>query len=172
MRFVSLLAIGAVWLLLAGSALAAEKGAATGTASTGTVSVESRLGLEDVPGHELQQISAAEQLSTPDRIGGISFDGARVRTISQADMANGSGVVRGYSTWEATTGERLYLAFGYAVPPRAPNTSVSHFEGTFEWLGGTGALRDLRGKGTIEGEISPTGERRYRWAGTYQWGAP
>jgi hypothetical protein len=170
MRSVSLLAAFVALTVVAVGA--GEKGAAAGASSPlGPAILESRLPMEDVAGHEIQQGGMFEQLSTPDRINGVSFDGARVRTIIQADVVENAGVVRGYSSWEARSGEKLYLAFGYTVPPKAPGAETSRFEGTFEWRGGTGAVSGLRGKGTIEGEVNAQGERRYRWAGSYELGA-
>ena len=158
-------------LLLAAAlpALAAERGAAAGTGVTTSASVESRLEVGDRPGHVLVQSRSEEQLTTPDRIGGVSFDGAAVQTFKQADLADGSGVVRGYSVWKAKSGDQLFLVFGYGVPP-FPSAEAEYvrFEGTFEWIGGTGALAGLRGKGTIEGEASRVGVLRYRWAGSYE----
>jgi hypothetical protein len=109
-----------------------------------------------------------DEIKTPDKIAGISFDGAKGKMLKQADLVNGSGVVRGYATWEAKTGQKLFMVFGYAVPPFVANKEFMPFEGTFEWIGGTGALRNVRGKGSLEGEISQRGETHYRWAGSYQ----
>jgi hypothetical protein len=58
--------------------------------------------------------------------------------------------------------------FGYTIPPYPAGKDSVPFEGTFEWIGGTSRLQNLRGKGTIEGQVSRRGETRYRWAGTYE----
>ena len=150
------------------SALAAEKGAAAGSGKTLQVQTQSKIDVGDVPGHELAQAVGDEELKTPDTIGGVAFDGSKVRMFQQSDLVNGSGLVRGYAVWEAASGQKLFLIFGYSIPPSTGNKEFTSFEGTFEWIGGTGSLQKVRGKGTLEGEVSRRGDARYRWAGSYE----
>jgi len=158
-----------ILLLAVGSADAQQKGAAAGTATAIQVLTQSKLEVGDVPGHELAQAVGDDVLKTPDRIAGVPFDGAKVRILKQSDLVNGgAGVVRGYATWEATTGQKLFVIYGYAVPPFLPGKDAAPFEGTFEWLGGTGSLAGVRGNGTMEGEVTRRGETKYRWAGSYE----
>jgi hypothetical protein len=157
-----------VVLLGSGVATAAEKGAAAGTGNVQQVVTQSKLDVGDLPGHELAQASGDEELKTPDKIAGVSFDGAKARILRQSDLVNGSGVVRGYAVWEAKSGEKLFVIFGYTIPPYPAGKDLVPFEGTFEWIGGTDRLQNLRGKGTIEGQVSRRGETRYRWAGSYE----
>jgi hypothetical protein len=165
MRFV---AIVGIVLLGCGVAAAAEGGAAAGSGSAIQLDTKAKFDVGDVSGHEIAQAIGEDELKTPDKIGGVSFDGAKVKLYRQSDLVNGSGVVRGYATWEAKSGDKLFLIFGYAVPPYPAGKDVAPFEGTFQWIGGTGALERIVGKGTIEGEISRRGESRYRWAGSYE----
>lgn len=155
-------------LILAAVASAAERRGAAGTGRTMNATVLARLSVEDIPGHELVQSVGIDELSTPDAIEGVSFEAAQVRTHTQADLVRGSGLVRGYGVWQAKSGEKLFMAFGYGVPPLPDDKSAAPFEGTFEWLGGTGRLKYVRGKGTLAGEISSRGEASYRWNGTYE----
>lgn len=163
-----LLAILGIVLLGSGAAFAAETGAAAGSGNGSHLAPQSTLEIGDVPNHQLVQAIGDDDLKTPDRLAGISFDKAKAKVFRQSDLVNGSGVVRGYATWEAPSGEKLFLIFGYAVPPFPTDKDVVSFEGTFEWIGGTGALQGVKGKGTMEGEISRRGETRYRWAGSYE----
>ncbi len=157
-----------LWLLLS-PAVAVEKGAAAGTGRTLSVTIQAKASVEDVTGHELSQSVGVDHITTPDTIGGVSFDGASFQMFNQSDMVNGAGQVRGYGVWQAKTGEKLFVMYGYAIPPPPPGKSGNMpFEGTFEWVGGTGRFKDLHGKGTIEGETSRSGEMRYRWAGTFE----
>lgn len=165
MRFVGIL--GFV-LLASGVALAAEKGAAAGSGTAIQLATQSKIAVEDMAGHELVQAVGDDELKTPDKIAGVSFDGAKVKVFRQSDLVNGSGVVRGYMIWEAKTGQKLFMVFGYTVPPFLANKDFAPFDGTFEWVGGTGPLQNVRGKGSLEGEISRRGETRYRWAGSYE----
>ena len=156
-------------LLALSPALAVEKGAAAGAGRTLSMTVQAKASIADVAGHELSQIVGVDHITTPDAISGVSFDGASFQTNIQADMVDGAGQVRGYGVWEAKGGEKLFLIYGYVVPPQPPGKNgFVPFEGTFEWIGGTGRLKDVRGKGTIEGEVTRSGEARYRWAGTFQ----
>ena len=164
MRFAAIVGIA-----LLGSAPAwAEKGAAAGSGSAIQILTQAKVDIGDLPGHELAQATGDDELKTPDKIGGVSFDGSKVKLFRQSDLVNGSGVVRGYAVWEAKTGQKLFLIFGYTIPPYTAGKEFAPFEGTFEWIGGTGGLQNVRGKGTIEGEISRRGETRYRWAGSYE----
>ncbi len=165
MRFVAILGLV---LLACGAASAAERGAAAGSGRALQVNTLSKLDVGDVPGHELAQAVGEEEIKTPDRMAGVSFEGAKAKVFRQSDLVDGSGVVRGYATWEAPSGQKLFLIFGYTVPPFSPGKDFVPFEGTFEWVGGTGALQKIAGKGTMEGEISRQGEARYRWAGSYE----
>ena len=157
-----------VVLLGSGVAAAGEKGAAAGTGNAQQVVTESKLDVGDLAGHELAQASGDGELKTPDKIAGVSFDGAKARILRQSDLVSGSGVVRGYAVWEAKSGEKLFVMFGYTIPPYPQGKDSVPFEGTFEWIGGTSRLHNLRGKGTMEGEVSRRGETRYRWAGSYE----
>ncbi len=148
-------------------AVAGEKGAAAGTGRTTSLGMVSRLTPDDVSGHVLVQGLETGEIRTPDRIGGVSFEGAVAKLYRQSDMVGPAGVVRGYGTWEAKSGERLYLIVGYTMTPVKGAENVT-LEGTFEWTEGTGPLEGIHGKGTIEGDISPEGEINYRWAGSYE----
>jgi hypothetical protein len=163
-----LAAIVGIVLLGAGAVAAAEKGAAAGSSQTGRVVTQAKFDIGDVPGHEVSQAIGDEQLKTPDRIAGVAFDDAKVKMVRQSDLVDGSGVVRGYATWEASSGQKLFVMFGYTVPPFPAGSDHVPFEGTFEWIGGTGALQSVHGKGTLEGEISKSGDAHYRWAGSYE----
>lgn len=160
--------------LLAAGIVRAETRAASGTGETISRTVLARLVVEDVPGHELVQSSGLERFATPDPIAGVSFADAQMRTHNQSDLVSGSGLVRGYGVWEAASGEKLFLVYGYQVPPATEASGpVVPFEGTFELIGGTGPLKNVRGNGTIEGRMEPGGKATYRWNATYRLlGAP
>jgi hypothetical protein len=162
--------VGVLGVVLLGSVsvLAAEKGAAAGSGKSLQVQTQSKLDVGDVPGHELVQAVSDDELKTPDKIAGVALDGSKVRVFQQSDLVNGSGMVRGYAIWEVTSGQKLFVIFGYSIPPSANQKDFTSFEGTFEWIGGTGSLQKVHGKGTIEGEVSRRGETRYRWAGSYE----
>jgi len=150
------------------AASAASSGAAAGSGTALQLLTQGRSEVGDLPGHELAQAVGDDELKTPDNIAGVSFDGAKVKVFRQSDLVNGSGIVRGYAVWEAKSGQKLFVIFGYKIPPFPPGKDMAPFEGTFEWIGGTGTLQHIVGKGTMEGEISRKGEARYRWAGSYQ----
>jgi len=164
MRFMAVVGL----VVLAESAAWAQKGAAAGTGNAVQILTQAKIDVGDMPGHELAQATGDDELKTPDKIAGVSFDGSKVKIYRQSDLVNGSGVVRGYAVWEAKTGQKLFLIFGYTIPPYSAGKDFAPFEGTFEWIGGTSGLQNVRGKGTIEGEISRRGETHYRWAGSYE----
>jgi hypothetical protein len=59
--------------------------------------------------------------------------------------------------------------YGYSIPP-FEGTNAVPFEGSFQWIGGTGRLKDVHGSGSIQGQMSRDGRATYRWNGTYQQG--
>jgi hypothetical protein len=155
--------------LVASAAASEPVGAASGTGRTESRSVLARVAIEDVPGHELVQTVGEDLVTTPDRIAGVSFESSRMKRHDQADLVDGSGLVRGYGVWEASSGEKLYVTYGYRIPPFSAETGdVVPFEGGFEWTGGTGRLAAVRGSGTIQGQMSRSGKASYRWSGTYR----
>ena len=165
--FTFLVLAGVLWAGVAAAQSAA--GAASGSGETVTNTVLARVPIEDVTGHELVQSTGLDQFATPDPIAGVSFQGAQMKTHSQSDLVDGSGLVRGYGVWQAASGERLFLTYGYRIPPRTPATSeIVPFEGSFEWTDGTGHLEKVQGSGTIEGRIARNGRATYRWSGTYR----
>jgi hypothetical protein len=162
-----IVAASVAWIVAAAPHAEAQKKAASGVGRTINTTVLARVSVEDVPGHELVQSVGLDELSTPDPIDGVSFAGAQMKTHTQSDVVNGSGLVRGYGVWQAKSGEKVYVLFGYTIPPFATNQSTIPFEGTWEWLGGTGSLEKMRGKGTILGKITRQGQANYTWSGTY-----
>ncbi|MGH7856333.1 MAG: hypothetical protein ACREQY_03315, partial [Candidatus Binatia bacterium] len=156
-----------VALLVSGAS--AQEGAASGTGESVNQTVLARVSVEDTPGHELIQSTGLDRLTTPDPILGVSFEGAELRRHDQSDVVRGSGVIRGYGVWQAATGEKLFMVYGYKVPPFPESgEGVVPFDGTFEWIGGTGRLTDVRGAGALQGEITRAGRAKYRWNGTYR----
>src|ERR1051326_404046 len=145
MRFMAVVGL----VVLAESAAWAQKGAAAGTGNAVQILTQAKIDVGDMPGHELAQATGDDELKTPDKIAGVSFDGAKVKVFRQSDLVSGSGVVRGYAVWEAKTGRRLFVIWGYKAPPYPPGKDVAPFEGSFEWIGGTGSLQHVVGKGTM-----------------------
>lgn len=163
--------LAGVALLLAARTVGAETGAAAGSGRSIEATEGTRVAIEDTPGHELALAVRVDAISTSDRIAGVSFDGARFRAQMQSDMVDGVGLVRGYGTWEARSGEKLFVMFGYTVNPPAAPAAPKILEGTLEWIGGTGALTKVHGKGSLEGEVTPSGAVRYKWSGSYERGS-
>lgn len=153
-------------LLFPGSAPGGPILAASGKAKTLEIEVLSRLPVEDTSNHELTQSRGVDSFTTPDRIAGVSFEDARLHTRSQGDLVDGAGLVRGYGVLEARTGEKLYVVFGYEIPPG--DEGRRPFEGTFEWSGGTGVLTGVRGSGTLRGDLDSDGRAEYRWEASYR----
>jgi hypothetical protein len=160
--------LGFAAVAAAAGSLSSEQGAAAGSGTAVQLLTQAKSDVGDVPNHEFAQAVGDDELHTPDKIAGVSFDGAKVKFFRQSDLVDGSGTVRGYAVWEAKSGQKLFLIVGYTVPPYTPGKDFASFEGTFQWVGGTGGLEGIVGNGTIEGELSRKGEARYRWAGAYQ----
>jgi hypothetical protein len=99
----------------------------------------------DVPGHNLFLI---EQ-------GGLFFqEDGQVATVSVkglADFIQGSGPALGYFSYTYEDGSTTYGKYKLTVTA-APGGKTTSWEGTFEYIKGTGRFEGIKGGGTITGK--------------------
>ena len=99
----------------------------------------------DVPGHILLVgESAAVQ----------SCDDGRVGTTSgkfTTDLTQGSGISQGYKLTTYEDGSTTWAKYQVTVTPN-PGGKTSRYEGTFEYIKGTGRFEGIQGGGTSTGK--------------------
>ena len=134
----------AAWIL--GSAT--QAGAQTYTVKcreTGHVPKMHIIEVADVPGHILLVGETATVLSCDD---------GSVATISgkfTADMTKGSGKNQGYGLVTYEDGSTKWYKFQNTVTPD-PNGKTASWEGTMEYIKGTGRFEGIQGSGSITGK--------------------
>ncbi|MCG3202198.1 MAG: hypothetical protein NFCOHLIN_02077 [Gammaproteobacteria bacterium] len=109
----------------------------------------------DVPGHEIaQRVSSLHVTSDhPD------FDGFFTTNFVQADEVDGVGAFWGYALWPLPAGESLYIRFRSNTRREVePDGSWrSAFEGTLEFLSGTGKYERIAGSAHYIGAATAAG---------------
>ncbi len=99
--------------------------------------------IADVPGHEITQrvFSLYVTSDHPD------FNGFYTTNFVQADQVNGVGSFWGYALWPLTSGETLYIKFRSDTRRElaSDGTWTYPFEGTLEFISGTGKYERIAG---------------------------
>jgi len=101
--------------------------------------------MSDVPGHVT---------GTSQNVGLVFFSNGEIattRSTSMFDLVNGKGSItvnRVHNYQDGST--RLIKATGNAIPVDGGKKVA--YEGTYEWIGGTGRFDGMMGKGTYKGE--------------------
>jgi hypothetical protein len=88
------------------------------------------------------------------------FDGAVCVLFAQSEnVPDGDGPDRGHSNCLHRNGDRSYFSYigRYRVVAKDDKTWEVPFEGNFQFTGGTGKFKSLRGTGTHRGVVSPAG---------------
>ena len=123
--------------LSAGPALAGEKGKWRGLSVLGTTKFESAK-VADHEGHEM--MFSIQDGAVFNASGGGFLDRARYQVVWMSDTSRANG---GYKTFTAADGSQVF-AYTNVTSAAAPD-----WKGTWEFTGGTGKYKGIRGKGTF-----------------------
>lgn len=108
----------------------------------------------DVPNHEIIQSIRLDTVSSSDP----DFDGSRYINYEQVDQIAGTGSHRGYGRQITKSGDEIYHKWeGSHKTIVKDGTWESSFQGKFEYVGGTGKFKNIKGGGTYKGTVSPRG---------------
>jgi hypothetical protein len=140
------------------SAQAAEKKKISGTGKILQVISKTTLYLGDVPNHELSQ-EVRKQIYTPTNPPPDWDVAEEVVAYEQSDSVAGSGSHRSYAVNRLKNGEERYeKAEGtHKTTVKAGGAWETTFEGKFEWIGGTGKYKNIKGGGTYKGRATAEG---------------
>jgi hypothetical protein len=141
----------ALVVTLASTAVAQTK--TTGTVSCAKPDPAYSIDVGDQPGHSLSLIKSVCTWTTPMKITGLQTkDGYDVTSgDATGDKARGSG----YHVSTMSNGDKIYVRFqgNDTIKDGKPEST----EGTWSYIGGTGKLKGIRGRGTYKGKADAAG---------------
>ena len=117
---------------------------------------------DDLPGHEIRYTirSDAHTSGDPD------WNGATSTLYGLLDQLGESGTHSGYQIFTHSDGDRSFTKHsGKQTVHQVVGGVEVHFEGTFEWTGGTGKFEYMGGSGTYKGKIDAAGKTTYTYEG-------
>src|SRR5215831_14708739 len=133
---------------------AAEKKKITGVNNFGPHVAQTTSLPGDVPNHEIGQSIRLDTVSSPDP----DFDGSRYVNYEQVDQVAGTGSHRGYGRQITRSGDEIYQKWeGSHKTIVRDGAWESTFQGTFQYVGGTGKFKNIRGSGTYRGTVTAQG---------------
>jgi hypothetical protein len=109
----------------------------------------------DVPNHEIAQRVYSYEISSPD----ADFNGFKSTNYGQSDDVAGTGTHRGYSVWPLKNGDTVYIKYegNHKTIVKDGGAWETPFEGRFEFVGGTGKYKGIKGASTYKGKVTPEG---------------
>lgn len=148
-------------------AFASAAGAQTKISGTATCSKPDPLHsieVGDRPNHVLSISKTSCTWTKPMEIAGSeSKDGF---SVGSEDASATKAQVSGYHTSNMASGDKFYVRYRGTdtVKDGAPQSS----EGTWNFAGGSGKLKGIKGKGTYKGSPNPDGTMTYEVEGEYE----
>jgi len=109
----------------------------------------------DQPNHEIAQRVYSYEITSPDP----DFNGFKTTNHVQADEVAGTGSHRGYAVWPLKNGDTVYVKFEgtHKTMVKDGGAWETPFEGKFEFVGGTGKYKNIKGSSTYKGKATPDG---------------
>ncbi len=161
MRFRTALAVLAA-VALAAAAVAQTK--SSGTIQCAKPDPATSVDVGDKPGH-MMGISKSACTWSP----GMELAGARTKdgySVSFNDSVGNKSTSHGTHVSTLDNGDKIFVKFQGAgtLKDGAPQTDA----GTWSYLGGTGKLKGIKGKGTYKGKPGADGSMTYEVEGDYQ----
>jgi hypothetical protein len=107
------------------------------------------------PDHEMVQGVYIDPIKTKSP----EFDIIEARITNQDDTVSGNGRHRGVETDVFSNGDTAINRFEgtHKVTTKEDGAWEVNYEGKFEFVGGTGRFKNLKGQGTYRGRITPDG---------------
>jgi hypothetical protein len=137
------------------SAQAAEKKKISGTYKLGQVVSMTTAYPGDDPKHELVQLMRRDTINSSDP----NFNDIESMLYEQEDNVAGSGSHRGYTLHLHKNGERSYGVYEgtHKMTVKEGGAWEVTFEGKWQWTGGTGMFKNLKGNFVYKGKNTPEG---------------
>jgi len=155
--------VALVTLSLAFPAAAKEKKIVSGTGSSAAVSTVYSVYPGDSRDHEIRYLIRTDTHTS----GEPEWDGATSVIYSLSDQDGPNGTHSGYQIFTHTNGDKSFAKFSgkQSKQPAAGGSFEIHFEGSFEWTGGTGKFEYMRGSGSYKGKVDVDGKTHYTFDG-------
>ena len=111
--------------------------------------------IPDVPGHEITQREFSLYVTSDHQ----DFNGFFTTNFVQADQVNGVGTFWGYALWPLTSGESVYIKFRSDTRRELASDDnwIYPFEGTLEFISGTGKYARISGSVKYIGATTAVG---------------
>ena len=136
------------------SVQAAEKRKITGVNNFGPHVSQTISSPGDVPNHEIVQSIRLDTVTSPDP----DFNGSKYVNYEQVDQVAGTGSHRAYGRQITKSGDEIYHKWeGSHKTIVKDGAWESTFQGTFQYVGGTGKFKNIKGGGTYKGTVNPQG---------------
>ncbi len=97
----------------------------------------------------------------------LFMDGAQVMNTSFADLINGNGPYQGYIKLVKKDDAAMCKWQGKITTTLIDGIPMVTFEGTFTYIDGSGAFRNIKGKGTYKGKFISKNIYLVEWEGEY-----
>ncbi|MDH4068838.1 MAG: hypothetical protein OEV30_00285 [Ignavibacteria bacterium] len=117
----------------------------------------------DSPDHEVRY-TIRHDLHTS---GNPDWNNAQSILYGLLDQMGTNGTHTGYQIYTHSDGDQSFTKHSgkQSLQPAGGGKMEVHFEGTFEWTGGTGKFEYMRGSGTYKGKIDVNGTATYNYEG-------
>jgi len=156
-----------VTLVLAVAAVASGQTKFSGKAQCGKSDPMVAVPVGDAPGHALM-LSHAKCTWSEGELNGMKMESGDDSISSEA--RGNSAADRGYSVVSVAGGDKAFVRFEGKTNMK--DQKPSDGKGTWSFIGGTGKLKGIKGKGTYEGTFNAEGEPSYTVEGEYTVPAP
>jgi hypothetical protein len=161
----AIIGLGASALLASAYVPAGEAIKISGSAEL-TYSKQHSLTVPDRAGH---QLLAGETKGTNKNTGGGDFmSDAPVLNVETADLTQGTGTHQGYYTMGKAADTLTAKWSGKVTTTMANNQPSTSFNGTWEYVYGSGQYAGVKGKGTYKGQFLAKDKYAVQWEGSYQ----
>ena len=150
--------------LVALAAMAAAQTKTSGTASFTKPEPMYSIEVGDHAGHSLYINKAACTWTKGMEIAGLETkDG---HDVTYGDVKGNKAHVNGYHISNMSNGDKIYVRFQGTDTMKDGKMETS--EGTWSYIGGTGKLKGIKGKGTYKGKPDAAGNMVYAIEGEYE----
>ena len=151
--------------LLASAFVPAEEAIKISGSAELTYSKQHALDVPDRPGH---QLLAGETKGTNRNTGSGDFmSNVPVVNVETADLTQGTGTHQGYYTMGKGADTLTAKWGGKVTTTMADNQPSTSFNGTWEYVYGSGQYAGVKGRGTYKGQFLAKDKYSVTWEGNY-----
>jgi hypothetical protein len=135
------------------SAQAADKKKVKGSGKSARLISQTVTYPGDHPKHEFTELVRMDTFTSSDP----DFNNTDVLFYVHLDLVEGSGPHNGYATVSTKSGDAIHFKFAGSgkLVAKEGGAWEQPFDGKFEWTGGSGKFKNIKGTGTYKGVLKP-----------------